>query len=155
MSNFFVSILNYDSRGLMLACTFLELGGAATATLISFSQLSFDKKHMIGYGSFSKVYKGKFKATDCAVKLVFTMDLTEEDICRVAAEATILSSVKSINVVKIFGVTVLPPSVCIVLELCTYGSLSDVLRPPKALSLTFQDQLFLCLGCARCVPKIY
>lgn len=95
------------------------------------------------------MYKGKYKAKECAIKLVFTMDLTEEDICRVAAEATILSSVRSINVVDIFGVTVLPPSVCIVLELCAYGSLSDVLRHPKALTLTFQDQLFLCLGCAR------
>lgn len=124
-------------------------GGAAMATLISFSQLSYEKKNLIGYGSFSKVYKGKFKTKECAVKLVFTMDLTEEDICRVAAEATILSSVKSNNVVEIFGVTVLPPSVCIVLELCAYGSLSDVLRPPKALTLSFQDQLYLCLGCAR------
>lgn len=124
-------------------------GGAATATLISFSQISYDKKNLIGYGSFSKVYKGKFKAKECAIKLVYTMDLTEEDICRVAAEATILSSVNSLNVVNIFGVTVLPPSVCVVLELCAYGSLSDVLRYPKALTLSFQDQLFLCLGCAK------
>ena len=125
------------------------LGGAATATLISFSHIRYDKRNVIGFGSFSKVYRGKFKEKDCAVKLVFTMDLTEEDICRVAAEATILSSITSVNVVKIFGVTVLPPSVCIVLELCAYGSLSDVLRLPKALSLSFEDRLFLCLGCAR------
>lgn len=117
--------------------------------MINFSQISFDRKNLIGYGSFSKVYRGKFKNKECAVKLVYTMDLTEEDICRVAAEATILSSVNSINVVNIFGVTVLPPSVCVVLELCAYGSLSDVLRHPKALTLSFQDQIFLCLGCAK------
>ena len=29
---------------------------------------------------------------------------------------------------KIYGVSVLPPSVCIVLEICLFGSLSDVIR---------------------------
>ena len=124
-------------------------GGASATNLISFSQISYDKNDLLGYGSFSKVYKGVYKNKQCAIKLVYTMDLTEEDILRVAAEATILSSVKSINVVNIYGVTVMPPSVCVVLELCRYGSLSDILRPPKALTLSFQDKIFLCLGCAK------
>ena len=32
------------------------------------------------------------------------------------------------NIVHIFGVAVLPPSVCILLELCAFGSLADVVR---------------------------
>ncbi len=56
---------------------------------------------------------------------------------RCSAEASILAQIArgtedngegSVNVVKIYGVSVLPPSVCIVLEICYYGSLSDVIR---------------------------
>ncbi len=128
--------------------------GSRSISLINFSDVSFDKKNILGYGSFSKVYRGSYSklasSKECAIKLVFTMDLTEDDIYRVVAEATILSAVTSVNVVRIYGVMVMPPSLCLVLELCSFGSLSDVVRkPPKALTLSAQDRLFLCLGCAR------
>jgi hypothetical protein len=38
--------------------------------------------------------RGTYRQLPCAIKLVYTMDLTEEVIQRVAAEATILSSMK-------------------------------------------------------------
>jgi serine/threonine protein kinase len=51
-------------------------------------------------------------------------------------------------------------SVCIVLEVCQYGSLSDVIRggvsarsgfsvTRKVLPLSMSDRMFLALGCAR------
>ena len=49
----------------------------------------------------------------------------------------------------------MPPSVCMVLELCMYGSLSDILRGSesdprkKPFHLTERDQIFLALGCAK------
>ena len=132
-----------------LAKTLDHIGGSSSANLINFSHIFLDRKNLLGFGSFSKVYKGKYKLEPVAIKLIFTMDLTESDIHRVAAEATILSSINSKNIVKIHGVTVLPPSVCLVLELCAYGSLSDILRSNKALALSTQDRLFLALGCAR------
>jgi len=50
-------------------------------------------------------------------------------IYRCSNEARILSELAPHpHVVHIFGVAVLPPSVCIVLELCAFGSLADVLR---------------------------
>jgi hypothetical protein len=132
-----------------LAKTLDRIGGSAAANLINFAHVYLDKKNLLGYGSFSKVYQGKYKLEPVAIKLIFTMDLTESDIRRVAAEATILSSISSKNIVKIYGVTVLPPSVCLVLELCAYGSLSDILRSRKALSMSTQDRMYLALGCAR------
>jgi serine/threonine protein kinase len=99
--------------------------------------------------------RGTYRSTPCAIKLVFTDDLTEDVILRAEAEATLLSSVKSPNIVNIIGVSVLPPSVCIVLELCAYGSLSDVIRGDAGplrkspLSLSVLDRLYLALGCAR------
>jgi hypothetical protein len=77
---------------------------------------------------------------------------------------------QSPNVLTIFGVSVLPPrcpppslashshSVCIVLELCAFGSLADIVhsdrqRGKSGLSLSKADKLFLGLGCARCPPS--
>jgi serine/threonine protein kinase len=108
------------------------------------------------------------------VKLLFTLDLTPEVIrrhvlalhsppdthqlrrvlwLRCCTEATILSSVRHINVVNIWGVSVLPPSVCIVLELCPNGSLSDVLRGKIQVHYTaflMVDVLYLCVSLMAC-----
>ena len=87
---------------------------------------------VLGEGSFSTVIKGKYQSHSCAIKLIGTRDVTVHEISKVASEATLLSLLTSPNVVKIFGITVLPPRVGIVLEFCSFGSLSDLLRggPP-------------------------
>ena len=98
--------------------------------LLNFAYLSLDKTRLLGAGSFSRVYLGKYRQRPCAIKLIYTMDVTREIIARIAAEAEILSSLKnsSRHVVEILGVSVLPPSVCIILELCSFGSLHDVIE---------------------------
>jgi serine/threonine protein kinase len=156
------------------------MGGKQTATLLNFAEIHLEKSKMLGHGSFSKVYRslssflslspylcvslpcrGSYRSTPCAIKLIFTDDLTEDVILRAEAEATLLSSVKSPNIVNIIGVSVLPPSVCIVLELCAYGSLSDVIRgdlgahSKAPMSLSLIDRLYLALGCARSVLSLF
>lgn len=42
------------------------------------------------------LYRGTYKLQPCAIKLIFTVDLTVDVIARVAAEARILSFVKVI-----------------------------------------------------------
>jgi hypothetical protein len=42
-------------------------------------------------------------------QLIYTVDITAETIKKVAAEASILSSIRHKNIVSIFGVSVLPP----------------------------------------------
>jgi hypothetical protein len=96
--------------------------------LLNFAYLSLNTNKILGTGSFSRVYLGKYRQKPVAIKLIYTMDVTKEIIARIAAEAEILSSLKCPNVVEILGVSVLPPSVCIILELCTYGSLNDVIN---------------------------
>lgn len=96
----------------------------------------------------------------CAIKLVYSLDLTSDEINKVAAEATLLNSVKHKHVVHIYGVSVLPPSVCILLELCPFGSLSDVLRGSsnqtmKPLTLSYMDKVYLGLGCARGLAALH
>ena len=50
--------------------------------LLNFAYLSLDKKSMLGCGSYSKVYKGKYRGTPVALKLLFTVDLNPDIIKR-------------------------------------------------------------------------
>lgn len=108
--------------------------GGGAVRLLNFAYISLDKNKQLGSGSFSRVYLGRYRKKPCAVKLIFTVDLTIEVIQRVAAEAQLLSLIRHPNVVDILGVSVLPPSVCILLELCVYGSLGDALRHNSAIT---------------------
>lgn len=144
--------------------------------LLNFAYISMEKTKLLGSGSFSKVYLGKYRNKPCAIKMIFTIDLTQDIISRIAAEAQLLSSVSHPNVVEILGVSVLPPSVCILLELCQYGSLADLISgtgssnlqdvpgfirdflrggsiigraSPKGIALSWTDRLSLAVGCTK------
>jgi len=147
-----------------LALTLDQISSENRVKLLNFAYIKLDTDKLLGQGSFSKVYRGQYKQQECAVKLIFTVDLTVDVINRVAAESQILSSLRHPNVIGIYGVAVLPPSVCILLEICYYGSLSDVIRGNKSqnqssvrtinkLNILMADMLYLVLGCARQVTN--
>lgn len=46
--------------------------------LLNFAYLSLDNHTLLGSGSFSKVYRGAFKGTPVAIKMLFTNDLNPE-----------------------------------------------------------------------------
>ncbi|KAJ1435097.1 kinase-like domain-containing protein [Ochromonadaceae sp. CCMP2298] len=125
-----------------------KLHTLGSVKLLNFAYLSLDRggKKLLGAGSFSKVYAGRYRSQPVAVKMLFTQDLNPD----VGPHP---------HVVSIFGVAVLPPSVCIILEICPFGSLSDVLRGPnggaRPLSLSYADRMFLALGCARGVLALH
>ena len=112
---------------LALAEVLDHISSSKSAKLINFAHIQTDWR-LIGQGSFSKVYAGSYKHVPCALKLVFTTDLTAEDVNKATVEATLLSSIRSRNIINIYGICVNPPSVMIALELCELGSLFDVLR---------------------------
>lgn len=143
-----------------LAKTLDEMRNSGSAKLVNFAHIALDTQKMIGQGSFSRVYVGTYRMQRCAIKLVYSLDLTSEEINKVAAEATLLNSVQHKHVVHIYGVSVLPPSVCILLELCAYGSLSDVLRGSpndvnRPLTLSYLDKMYLALGCAKGLAALH
>ena len=136
--------------------------------LLNYSSIQIDNKAVLGAGSFSKVVLGRYDGNTVAIKTVHTYDLTIDIINRIATESKILSTIKHENIVAIYGVAVLPPSICIVLELCKYGSLSDILRGCQRkgfngegsrfqypLHLSFHDLIFLSLGAARGLSAIH
>lgn len=65
--------------------------------LLNFAYIKLSTDKLLGEGSFSRVYFGTYKKRECAVKLIFTADLTVDEIQRVAAESQILSSLKVIG----------------------------------------------------------
>jgi hypothetical protein len=77
--------------------------------MLNFACIKLDHRKYLGAGSFSKVYRGTYRGKECAIKLIYTVDLTADVIKRVAAEASILSSIRHPNIVHIYGVSVLPP----------------------------------------------
>lgn len=133
-----------------------NLRAQGSVKLLNFAYLQIEKKtSLLGSGSFSRVYPGRYRGENVAIKLVFTPDLNPEVIRRCWNEAEILSQIgKDENVVEILGVCVLPPSVCLVLERCQYGSLSDIIRGSETLGrpplrLSFADRMFISWGAAK------
>jgi serine/threonine protein kinase len=116
-----------DAQELAQEVDNLRSGGRVR--LLNFAYISLKKSApLLGTGSFSKVYAGEYRGQPVAIKMLFTPDLNPEVIRRCCNEAQLLSRIQHPNIVTIYGVAVLPPSVCIVLEKCEFGSLADVLR---------------------------
>ena len=149
-----------------------------TVKLVSFANIKTSWE-LLGRGSFSKVFKGSYKNTPCAIKVMYSIDLTAADVRKAMVEATILTAAKHPNIVSgqvslcvlfmftlveyhlfaavkvdIYGVCVNPPNLCMIIELCAMGALSDVLRDPT-IRLSPTDELYLALGCCAGVNALH
>lgn len=105
--------------------------------IISYTQLQVDKRYFyIHYrmisitvtiytffrskfvaGGTARVYRGMFQSKDVAIKFLFHMDLTPSHVVSFIDEATILHSLAHPNIVKCYGVSVMPPALCLVSNL--------------------------------------
>lgn len=106
-------------------------------TLLHFGLINLDQKLGFIAGGFSRVYFGHLKNQKVALKVMFAMELTSDDVIEFFNEAKILRTLAHENVVKLIGVCVMPPAVAIVLEFCYYGSLFDFIH--KASNKKSQD----------------
>jgi hypothetical protein len=102
--------------------------------LLDFSHLEINTNRLLGVGSTARVYEGNWCNKKCAIKVLFTVEIVPEEIKRICLEAALLHSLQnsSNNVTRLFGIAMLPPSICVVLELCNEGSLNDVLYVKNA-----------------------
>lgn len=141
--------------------------------LLNLAALRIFPGRMLGAGSSARVYLGSFRGTKCAAKMLFTVDISPDEIQRCCDEASLLFAIQKVskNVVGLIGVAILPPSLCVVLELCSEGSLHDVLykrrsarrsstgaghgqREDFAYCLTWEERLELALGACRGVSAV-
>jgi serine/threonine protein kinase len=106
-----------------------QLNNLEGLLFLNYNSLTFHSHSLLGKGSFSQVVKGSYRHTPVAIKTIYTQDLTVDIIHKIAAETKILSLLRqSPHVVFIHGLVLSPPSIFIVLELCQFGSLNNVLR---------------------------
>ncbi len=95
--------------------------------IIPFGMISVDTSKFFSGGT-ARVYKGKYDGKVVAVKFLFCIELTPERVADFCSEATLLNSVQHSNVVKCYGVSVMPPAICLVTEFCDHGSLYDLMH---------------------------
>ena len=128
--------------------------------LIDFTVMRVLPNRLLGQGSSARVYEGRWGARKVAVKVLYSLEVNSEEIRRTCTEASLLHSLQgeSVNIVRLFGVAILPPTLCIVLELCSEGSMGNILydmtlKPSRTYDFAHQllwvQQLELALGAAR------
>ncbi|XP_031737776.1 serine/threonine-protein kinase STY17 isoform X1 [Cucumis sativus] len=105
---------------------------------IDVSLLVFEKK--IASGSLSDLYKGTFYGQDVAIKLLKNENLNETVRREFVQEIHIMRKLRHKNVVQFIGASTRPPSLFIVTEYMSGGSLHDFLHQQKGV-LSFPSLL--------------
>ncbi|XP_038705280.1 serine/threonine-protein kinase STY46-like isoform X2 [Tripterygium wilfordii] len=96
---------------------------------IDASLLIYENK--IATGSYGDLYKGIYCSQDVAIKVLSTDHLSEKLQREFAQEVFIMRKVRHKNVVRFIGYCSRPPSLCIVTEYMTGGSMHDFLHKQK------------------------
>ncbi|GAM20862.1 hypothetical protein SAMD00019534_040370 [Acytostelium subglobosum LB1] len=108
--------------------------------VIDESNLKFQT--LLGVGASGKVYKGLYKGGTVAIKVLKSFT-NEKDVLEFKKEFQIVSSLKSPSVVHFHG-AVIKDKLCIVMELCSRGSLFHILQD-KTIRFTWTEFFNLAL----------
>eukprot|EP00041_Stephanoeca_diplocostata_P029569 m.877794 g.877794 ORF g.877794 m.877794 type:complete len:814 (+) comp23583_c0_seq12:281-2722(+) len=109
---------------------------------------------LLGAGGTARVFKGKYCQEPVAIKMLFCLELTEETIRNFFSESKMLCGLRHPNIIHVTGVCVVPPSICMVMELCK-GSLRELLELPSSSDLAWGDRLSMATDCARAVACLH
>lgn len=102
-----------------------ELEKVQNSIVIPYGFLQLNKADVLGYGGTARVYRAKLHDQTVAAKVMFCPSIEPAMVRNFFKEARILKEVEHPNIVSLCGVCCLPPTVCIVMELCIGGSLTD------------------------------
>jgi hypothetical protein len=117
------------------------------------------KLQLLGTGGTAKVYKGVYTNKSkvrkaCAVKVSFFVEFNKEVVREVIREAGLCGSITNSRIVEFYGISVMPPSIALVFELCDHGSLEKFLRRGNV-RLNEKNKLLLCLDCAMAIEYLH
>lgn len=90
--------INHDTAQ-SLGSALDQVMSSKSVTLLNFAHVH-TAWGLLGQGSFSKVYRGTYKLVPCAIKVMYSSDLTTSDIKKAIVEATILSAIRHPNIVS-------------------------------------------------------
>ena len=134
----------------------LELPGVRTIT-----------QALLGAGGTARVFKGthrtkervstssgRYKNEPVAIKMLYCLQLTPETVGKFFRETALTSRLRHPNIVQVRGVCVLPPAICMVMELC-HGSLFDRLRIKSDTGIDWDTRLAYAVDCARGVACLH
>jgi hypothetical protein len=111
------------------------------------SAVNIAKAQVLGEGGTSKVYRGVYQSRNVAVKMAVFVTIDQQVIRQVVHEANLCALLRHENIVEFLGVSIIPPSVALVYELCEGGSL-DVYLSKNWSFMTVTQKLLMCLDCA-------
>ncbi|XP_011003101.1 PREDICTED: dual specificity protein kinase shkB-like isoform X2 [Populus euphratica] len=109
-------------------------------------QLIYEKK--IANGSSGDLYKGTFCSQDVAIKVLRGEHLNNKLQSEFDQEVFIMRKVRHKNVVKFIGACTRPPSLCIITEFMSGGSMYDFLHKQKG-SLNLQSLLRVAIDVSK------
>ncbi|CAI0468938.1 unnamed protein product [Linum tenue] len=96
---------------------------------IDLKQLKFD--NMVASGSYGDLYKGTYCSQEVAIKVLKAERVNTDMQREFAQEVYIMRKVRHKNVVQFIGACTKPPSLCIVTEFMSGGSVYDYLHKHK------------------------
>lgn len=112
-----------------------EMGNLDSACeVINYAHLEMPKqKHsqasvLLGAGGTGRVFRGRYRKREVAIKMLYCVTLEPETVQNFFRESALLSRLRHPNIVHLEGICVLPPSICMVLELCRFVHCHRVLR---------------------------
>jgi serine/threonine protein kinase len=98
------------------------------------ADIAFQEK--IASGAFGDLYKGVYCGQDVAIKIVRNVQSDTQQFQEFMQEVAIMRKVRHKNVVQFIGACTRKPSLCIVFEFMSGGSVFDYMRKGGALKLT-------------------
>ncbi|KAF0684610.1 Aste57867_23414 [Aphanomyces stellatus] len=130
-------------------------------SMVDVSSLTLDA--VVAQGSTAVVLRGSMQHTlrdpaPVAIKMYTTLFVTDDELHRFSKETSFNVQLSHPNIVRFFGLCVVPPSICLVFEYCDHGSLESILQCQKfdaTAAWDMRTKLKACLDACRAVAYLH
>eukprot|EP00890_Picochlorum_soloecismus_P002134 jgi/Picsp_1/2921/NSC_01146-R1_flag-tagged protein kinase domain of mitogen-activated protein kinase kinase kinase len=120
---------------------------------IDMSEIQFGPR--IGIGAYGEVFRGLWRQTDVAVKLLLEQDLPERIVRDFKREVSIMKKLRHPNILQLMGACTTPPNLCIVSEYVSKGSLFKILHKSKEQPLSMERKIRIALDAAKGIHYLH